>query len=409
MVAAHNRSVCTTALDTAPVTDPTPRTGTARFDDLVTQVYRAATGGASWEDALREVAHFFDAGAAVLHTYDLQHGRLLHLNAGGTRHEILGDALYDYTTTYGRLDPRKGRALAAGAEGLGRWFHCHEAFDPGYVARDRSYQHYILPYGVRYNANVTLPITPTIGTAFVLELNAGRGPLDPDERELARRLGQQLQEALHAHERMRHLLAQALAGHGLLEAFAHPMWLLDGERFILHANRAARAAAATDHAAVERDGRLQLRRDGPDRDLALRLAQLVRGPHGERAVVDARLRPGDPPTWLHLLALEPQAVLGAFGTRPLVVATLFDPSRSTTLDPRALADLFGLTPAEARVATLIAEGVTADVMAARLGCAESTVRTHIRNVLGKLGARRVVDAVRLLRQGEALWAAAAPG
>jgi hypothetical protein len=82
-------------------------------------------------------------------------------------------------------------------------------------------------------------------------------------------------------------------------------------------------------------------------------------------------------------------VLGAFGERPVVLATLFDPARLGQLDAHARADSFGLT---------------AEQIGKRLGVALTTIRTHLRSVRRRLGAARTVDAVRLLREGQALWA-----
>ena len=65
-----------------------------------------------------------------------------------------------------------------------------------------------------------------------------------------------------------------------------------------------------------------------------------------------------------------------------------------------------LTPAQARVAARLAEGMTPEQIAAAQGTSLATVRTHIREVLARLGARRVADVVRMLRQGESLWATA---
>ena len=180
------------------------------------------------------------------------------------------------------------------------------------MARDRFFQHHLPACGTRYNANTVIPITGTLVTGFGLELPAERGPLNADERDWARRLGEHMREALQACEPVRRLTAQALAGHGLLNAFACPMWL--------------------------------------------------------------------------------------------VLATLFDPGLTNALDPLALAGLFGLTPTEARVAVHLADGLSAKQMALARGIRETTVRTHLRQVLVKLGVARSVDAARLLRQGEVLSA-----
>jgi DNA-binding CsgD family transcriptional regulator len=109
------------------------------------------------------------------------------------------------------------------------------------------------------------------------------------------------------------------------------------------------------------------------------------------------------PCWLHLHALSPLRVLGVFGDRPLVLATLFHPQHFKELDLLALGDLFGMTPTEAKVATFVAAGFDAKEMATRLLIKESTIRTHLRQVFAKIGAKRMTDAVRLLCQGDALW------
>jgi DNA-binding CsgD family transcriptional regulator len=92
-----------------------------------------------------------------------------------------------------------------------------------------------------------------------------------------------------------------------------------------------------------------------------------------------------------------------------VLATLFDPARLVRLDAHALADSFGFTPTQARVAVLLADGLTIAAIGSRLGIAPTTVRTHLRAVVQRLGTRRMADAVRLLRDAEALWAQAGPG
>lgn len=218
--------------------------------------------------------------------------------------------------------------------------------------------------------------------------------------------GPDMQEALHAYERVRRMAAQAVAGHGLLQAFAYPMWLIDSERYIGFENDAAVAERERGSRVGSAAQRLLLVGDRADRDFGAQLQRLASAAHGTSTVVDLRRTRADRPVWLHLATVIPGAVLGAFGDRPQVVATLFDPMQSTALDPFALGEMFSLTPAEARVAARLAEGATVDTLAAEQGISVNTVRTHVRNLLHKFGVNRVTDVVRLLRQGEALWSAA---
>lgn len=376
----------------------------ARFDDLVTGLYRAATGAIDWSAALQPLRQAFGARAAVLHTVDFTQGPRLSTRTCALEDERMQLCELDYLRHWHRLDPRRERLIALGPEAVGRWVHCTDAFEDGFARRDRFYREFLPAYGLRYHAALTMPVADGVLTGLALELPPARGPLSADERQLAQRIGHHVQDALRANERVRRMAAQALSGHQLLAGFAHPMWLLGADRFVFHANPAAEAEVR-DEAVAALDGRrLVLRHARADRALTERLAAMGAARHGARTVVDVRRRPSEAPCLLHLQVLEPVAVLGAFGTQPLVLATLFDPARVAALDPHALGDLLGLTPTQARVAALLADGLTAAQIGARLGIALATVRTHLRAVLGRLGAARSVDAVRALREGYALWA-----
>lgn len=374
------------------------------FDSIVSDFFRAATGAIDWNCALERVQVAFGARAALLHTLDFATGRLLSLRGGGPH---LEDAVLTYVREYHVIDPRRQHQMRLGAEGLGKWQHDHETFGPAYVAHDRFFQHYLPAYDSRYCANVTIPIAGTVATGFVLELPAARGPLDADEREVARRLGEHMREALHAFERVRALMSQALAGHGLLSAFPYPMWLLDEDRYIVFSNPAAEREVESGVRAARRGDQLALIRSRSDRELTERLSALCRASHGTNTVIDLRANAAEPPTWLHLSLLVPEVVMGAFGASPQVLATLFDPRHVSALDPFALTQMFNLTPTEAKVAARLADGLNAQQIGEAHGTAEATVRTQVRQVLHKMGTQRVVDVVRVLRQGEVLWAKAA--
>jgi DNA-binding NarL/FixJ family response regulator len=61
-----------------------------------------------------------------------------------------------------------------------------------------------------------------------------------------------------------------------------------------------------------------------------------------------------------------------------------------------LRDLFGLTRTEAAVAQALVGGATKSAVAAARGLRETTVRTHVRALLGKTGAANLRELERLL-------------
>lgn len=371
------------------------------FDHIVAGLYDAATGGTTWSAALDPIQQLFGARAVVLHTTDIVDGRLLALEVHGPQ---LGSIAYDYVSNWERNDPRKHLVLKLGMAGIGRWLHCLDTYDARFKQHNLFYRHFMTAAEAREASLLLIAHDERTVTAFVLELHASRGPLDADERELARRLGLHMERALAGRDRVRKLAAQALVGHRLLESFAYPMWLLSSDRQVQFANHAALALEQHERPAHRQQGRFRLADATHDRRLSVLMHELLQSGHHTRRALRLGAS-GDGPAWLHLSALDPAEVMGhAFGVGRSVVATLFSPSQVSPLDPFALAQMFDLTPAEARVAVLLGEGLEPAAIAERLNVRISTVRTHLSKVLAAMGQRRTTDVVRVLHQAEALWA-----
>lgn len=62
----------------------------------------------------------------------------------------------------------------------------------------------------------------------------------------------------------------------------------------------------------------------------------------------------------------------------------------------AFREIWGLTPAEARVASALLAGLTPAEIGARTGVSRNTVRIHIYSIFNKVGVRRQVDLIRTL-------------
>ncbi|WP_168201391.1 helix-turn-helix transcriptional regulator [Qingshengfaniella alkalisoli] len=62
-------------------------------------------------------------------------------------------------------------------------------------------------------------------------------------------------------------------------------------------------------------------------------------------------------------------------------------------------ELFGLTPAEARVAGALANGARTVDVAKDLGVSQTTIAFHMRNLFQKTGTNRQADLVALILAG----------
>ncbi|SFK29746.1 helix-turn-helix transcriptional regulator [Methylocapsa palsarum] len=82
---------------------------------------------------------------------------------------------------------------------------------------------------------------------------------------------------------------------------------------------------------------------------------------------------------------------------------IVDCRRGTTERIRAFADLFALTPAEAKVLAQLISGDGLKISAHRLNIAQSTARTHLAHILEKTGVHRQAELVRVFFETTIPW------
>jgi DNA-binding CsgD family transcriptional regulator len=95
-----------------------------------------------------------------------------------------------------------------------------------------------------------------------------------------------------------------------------------------------------------------------------------------------------------------------FGAKfPAAILFIRDPE---ALSPAGLAIrlLFGLTPAEATVASALADGKSAEEIAMSVGVTLNTIRTHVKTILAKTNTNRQSQLVGLLLRSVAVMTAA---
>jgi DNA-binding CsgD family transcriptional regulator len=89
---------------------------------------------------------------------------------------------------------------------------------------------------------------------------------------------------------------------------------------------------------------------------------------------------------------------------PSVIIYIGDSAEQQLASERLVAQLFGLSPSEAFLATLLANGFTLTEAAEKLDVTENTVRNYIKRVFAKTGVGRQADLVRLILKSVALLA-----
>jgi DNA-binding CsgD family transcriptional regulator len=180
--------------------------------------------------------------------------------------------------------------------------------------------------------------------------------------------------------------------------------LLDSRQHIVHANPAAEMLLRSgDGLACSSNGGLQLSAVLPDERTALTrtLAQALRVADGSGDALGEPLRltrlSGAAPLLVVPVPLPPPAFsLWELSDTARLLVLVIDPNARNLAAATALQAGFGLTAAEARVATLIGSGLSGPQAAQVLGVSPATVKTHLGRCFEKLGVRSQVELARML-------------
>jgi DNA-binding CsgD family transcriptional regulator len=137
--------------------------------------------------------------------------------------------------------------------------------------------------------------------------------------------------------------------------------------------------------------------------LANVLAQQVRA--AAEAQTSAPTEPGRPlalerdnnPSPLTLTIYPgPSVEHGDAPLRRSAIVVMRDPDRRASVSGNVVAQLFGLTPAEAALATLLAQGYDMEEAASALGVRRNTARSQLQSIFAKTNAKRQSELVRMI-------------
>jgi DNA-binding CsgD family transcriptional regulator len=181
----------------------------------------------------------------------------------------------------------------------------------------------------------------------------------------------------------------------IVEGIAPGVILVETGMGIVYANRAAQRLLEQGEIVEVRGDRLVLRSPVANAVVADAVAEAARSEQDiERQSIDIPVRkPDGLPAVVQVLPMQRRQIALGVVQRPaaaVFIANAADPPR---LPADALALLYDLTPAEARVFEFIVAGKTPADIAQELRVALPTVRTHLSRVFEKTGCSRQADLV----------------
>ncbi len=284
----------------------------------------------------------------------------------------------------------------------GRFFDAREHFDEATVRSTSFYAEFMEPQGFAPLAVIGSHHDPNEdgpGSGWAVY---GRRDFQPEETRFCRRLDPHLAQAArnagdrlvvqHRLDQVRELLDGIPAGIVTLESNGAVGWI----------NLVARRILAAEDGLSLRDGRLVAEDEGADAALRAAHRQLIEGEHTVRSLMAGQQTPalsierpsGRRPLGLVFVGRQETPVME--DGEPIGVIALYDPEIQSAETLPQLRQLYGLTEAEAKLASAIAVGATPQEFAEKTGRSLETVRTQLKGAFRKLGVSRQSEMVRML-------------
>ena len=360
----------------------------AGHEDFVDTIYQASVDTDLWPTVLDRLVDLIGGEAATLHWYDLFTG--VSTGVGARVDQIaLDKAFADFAPVNPLTEQDQGAKLRRFRNFTPRIIRDTDWLPKEDFLRTAYYNDFFQVFG--FHSDVGLGIMAEDmgggvweGAGINVFRHKRKGPWTDDDIALCAGLHSHL---IRAYKLGRKISAQRRVGESLTEfvdGSRHGLFLLDGQGRVGHFNVAGRALLSEGGGLTIIGGRLAATRQDDARRLQDLIARAASGEREQRSggsmglTTPCRRRP------LSLIISPMRGDRAAlFPSGPAVMVCATDLEANVSLPEQQLRELFGLTPAEGRVALALLEGLEPAQAARRLGLGLPTVRTHLAHVFDK--------------------------
>jgi DNA-binding CsgD family transcriptional regulator len=297
-----------------------------------------------------------------------------------------------YTETYSKLGPLA--ALSSGE--VGQIVSVPDVVSYTEFRRSRFFREWAQPQGWVDVAVAVIEKSAERWSFLGISRNATNGMVDDEMRRRMSQVVPHVRRALRVGKSLERRRADAEAFADVLDHLSAGLFLLDAQGRIVHTNAAADGMLSDGGLLRAVGGRLVAGAAPVER--TLRESAAVRDesvPIGRDGIV-VPLRTGDGERYIARALPLAGAPRGAGGAPEAATAIFVRRATMETSPPDIIADTYKLTPTELRVLTALVEVGGVPDVAAALGVAETTIKTHLARLFAKTGARRQAELVKLV-------------
>lgn len=365
--------------------------------ELIDRIYAAADDQTLWPNFLERLAVSLRCAATNLFVQDLR-------NPAGTALATFNTDptfQHSYADHYGKINIFliRGQSLLK----AGKVWFSDELCPDAESHRSEFYNDWIVPQGHGHGLlGIVFNDRSRVGNLGAIR-DRRRKPFDLEDKRLLGILVPHLQHAVEFQRRASQLEALQASTAEALDHWTTAVFLVDDSGRVLLANRSA------EEVLNERDG------------LLLERGILHGNAPSETGALHQSIREVSCPGLLDGISRRTLTMSRPSGKRPLSVfvsptrwrelffnapgsALVFvtDPERAHAPSSEILQRAYGLTPAEANVAALLATGKDIHEIADAICVRQNTIRIQLKRIFDKTGTRRQAELVKLILTGPAL-------
>jgi len=268
-----------------------------------------------------------------------------------------------------------------------------DVMSPEQIRADPMYNEVLFPFGYRWFAGIGF-WADSAAWALTLQRTGREGAFEARDKQLLVQLAPRLTETATLATVVGRAALTSMTD--VLDRVRQPALVLDRDGMVLRTN--AVADRGFDDEIRIRDRRLVLR----DKQAMTRFDQLI---SMIRSTPDAAAIPASPilirrttkpPVVLRTLPVDGAARSVFLGARAMVILSNLVPRAAPA--PALIGQAFDLTPAESRLAALLATGASLASAAEDLRITRETARNHLKSIFSKTGAHRQSELVTLVSQ-----------
>jgi DNA-binding CsgD family transcriptional regulator len=363
-----------------------------KFHELIGGAYDAAADAARWPDFIGRCARAFDATTGMIQVRDARTGSTdCVATLGLGPHELA-----EYAEYYVHRDPW---AAEGAKHPPGTALLLDEHVPVSVYLESEAWNDFARRVGPGIfhcvGGSVTLG-SPAVGLVGLHRPRSSR-PFERSDRAGLALLLPHLQRALEIRQKFAAIEQRDALAFGALEHLAIATLIVRADGKVVFANAAARRLAEARDGFVlggERTG-LAAGHAGETRALRQLIAEAAMATAGRGTAAGGALRLSRPSHKRPYVAMV-SPLAPRWTSEPTALVLVSDPDEAPMVPRDVLVQLFGLTPAEARLALALGAGESLEDAAETFGVGLTTVRTQLRQVFAKTDTNRQADLVRLL-------------